>query len=249
MTPLQQVSTALAANEPKDAAEAQQRIWIVVQEPSSRQAGASMAPRIKRFTPPPPPVAWSPDKVGAMTYPEAQRKLFSLFTASTMPVAAPTGFTSFVSAAATSDDTGKTFLYRTSDGRGALYRLWKRKSAETRTTKTDGVKTTVQLPAFFWSERNPNPGAMHTKDMKFSDSYKPPGGNSVEEAQANAAAWAATNPGERPTTTTVVELPSAPPGEAEYAAPPPRRSRVPLLIAAGAVALLASIGIYAWRRK
>jgi hypothetical protein len=97
----------------------------------------------------------------------------------------------------TYENTGKTFSYRTSDGRGAVYNLWKRKNAESRTTKNDGVKTTVQLPMFFWSERDPNPGLMHTMDMKFSDSYKPTGGNSVEEAQVNAAAWAATKPGER----------------------------------------------------
>jgi hypothetical protein len=162
-TPLQQVSAALAANEPKDAAEAQQRLWIVVHEPSSRQRGASMVPRIKRFIPPPPPVAWSPDKVGAMTYPEAQRKLWSFFTVSTMPVAV----------------TGTDAKPRLMDNKEAPQRV-----------QHGGVPTTA-----------------------------------------------------------VVELPSAPPDEAEYAPPPPRRSRVPLLIAAGVVALFAGVGLYAWRRK
>lgn len=80
-------------------------------------------------------------------------------------------------------DTGEVFS-TSIRGRNARWKLWVAgRQLNSKSDRGPAVK-------YLWSARDPNPGAVHTKDMKLEDGYNPPVGSTVEESKSLIAAWA-----------------------------------------------------------
>ena len=162
--PLSEVSAALNANQPRDDAEAQQRIWVV-QALAAKHIGGGTTYTIRRL-PMGPGITWSPDKVGAMTYPEAQSKAWSL---AITPIGAPTQ--------KKWEDTGVVFS-TTISGTPASWRLW-----------VENVGVNKVMPKYKWSARDPNQ-AIQSQDYRITDRYTPPSVGSKQASLDAAAEWA-----------------------------------------------------------